>query len=1114
VGAGRVEVIAVSRRVQTLLFTDIVGSTDRLRSLGDAAWAALLVRHHAVIRAVLTAQGGREVDTAGDGFLARFDAPAPAVRAAAAAVPALAPLDLEIRAGLHTGEVELDGGRVAGVGVHLAARVMAEAGAGQVLVTSTVRDLMAGSGLGFVDLGVRQLKGFAERWRLFSLDLATVQGDGEAEPPGSEPVAEAGGGTVVPFPGLLSVERSAGYVGREELLGRLEQARRQAAAGRCRAVLLCGEPGVGKTRTAAEVAQAAFDEGAIALYGRCDEEVGVPYQPFAEALEWYTGHVGQPVLGRHPGELSRLQPLLGSRLVGLAVPVSSDPRSEEYLLFEATRSWLVELSRRQPVVLVLDDLHWASKPVLLLLRHVLRAAVAEGDGVRLLVLGTYRDTELGRSHALAGVMADLRRLPGVEQLALAGLSVADVARLMSQAAGGALDDEGRRLAESLHAETEGNPFFVGEVLRHLVEIGTVHRRDDRWVVADNRTMAVPEGVRDVVGRRLGRLSVQTSQTLSVAAVLGRDFDVELLAALRDVPEDSLLNALDEAVWAGLVQETGADRFRFAHVLVRATLWEELSATRRRRLHRRVGEALEKLRPDDVVALAHHYGQAGPDGDGMSRAVRYGLAAAVQALQARALGDAEARFQQVLELLDDPATLTAPARIAALCGLGEAQRDQGNAEFRKTLLEAGRAAQASGDAPMLVRAALANSRGLPSMIGAVDADRVAITQAALESVGPQPTAERARLLAHLAAELCFAGDDRRRVALSDEAEAIARGRGDTGLLAWVLNRTGYAAFAPDRVERLVARGGEATRLSDAAGDPAQRVLSRYYWSGALLTAGDLPGFRAVTEEMLAVSRDAAPTIQRFAQFLQARVALTDGRFDDAQRINDDALVQAQELGEPDAASWWGSIAMAREMLRGGIAPVVDAIGDISSQYPDFPAWWVTHAVVLAMVGRAQEAREVLTRHSPDPDELINDVLPFMAVSWLAWVPLYLDDAQLAGRIAATLRPYRDHWAHPYSTVLGPITLYLAMCAATTGDLDESVALFEESDRVLAGFGCHGLLPFVRLAYAEVLLRRGPGDQRTRAMQLLDQVRQGAAALRAPDLVAQADELAASIGSTGS
>jgi class 3 adenylate cyclase len=230
-GAGRVGVVAVSRRVQTLLFTDIVGSTDRVRGLGDAAWASLLARHHEVIRAVLAAHRGREVNTAGDGFLARFEAPGSAVRAAAAAVAAVAALGLEIRAGLHTGEVELKGDEIAGVGVHLAARVMAEADAGQVLVTSTVRELLAGSGLGFVELGVRQLKGFAESWRLFALDPVTVPGDGQAEAVAWESLAQGQGEPGVPFPGLLSVGRATAYVGREALLQRLEQAGRQAASG-------------------------------------------------------------------------------------------------------------------------------------------------------------------------------------------------------------------------------------------------------------------------------------------------------------------------------------------------------------------------------------------------------------------------------------------------------------------------------------------------------------------------------------------------------------------------------------------------------------------------------------------------------------------------------------------------------------------------------------------------------------------------------------------------------------------------------------------------------------------------------------------------------------------
>ena len=255
--------MAVSRRVQTLLFTDIVDSTERLRDLGDAAWAALLARHHEVIRAVLSGHGGRVVDAAGDGLLARFDAPGPALRAAVAAVAAVAPLGIEIRAGLHTGEVQLDGDAATGVGVHLAARVMAEADPGQVLVSATVRELVAGSGLEFADLGARRLKGFPEHWRLYALDPATVP-DGEAGRAAPELAVAVGdrGPTEVPFPGILSVGRAADYVGREELLEHLEDARRAAAAGGCRTVLLRGEPGIGKTRTAAEVARAAFAKGA------------------------------------------------------------------------------------------------------------------------------------------------------------------------------------------------------------------------------------------------------------------------------------------------------------------------------------------------------------------------------------------------------------------------------------------------------------------------------------------------------------------------------------------------------------------------------------------------------------------------------------------------------------------------------------------------------------------------------------------------------------------------------------------------------------------------------------------------------------------------------------
>ncbi|MDQ3897895.1 MAG: AAA family ATPase, partial [Actinomycetota bacterium] len=236
----------------------------------------------------------------------------------------------------------------------------------------------------------------------------------EWEPKTAPRTSSDRGGSDVPFPHLLSVGSVVDYVGREALLASLDEPRRRAFDGTCRAVLLAGEPGVGKTRTVGEVARRACTGGATVLYGHCDEDVAVPYQPFVEALDWYTMHARDPVLGRYPAELSRLQPLLASRVADLGTPVSSDPRSEEYLLFEATTSWIIELARQHPLVLVLDDLHWASKPVLLLLRHLLRAAAADAEPVPMLVLGTYRDTEVGTDHPLGDLVADLRRLATVD----------------------------------------------------------------------------------------------------------------------------------------------------------------------------------------------------------------------------------------------------------------------------------------------------------------------------------------------------------------------------------------------------------------------------------------------------------------------------------------------------------------------------------------------------------------------------------------------------------------------------------------------------------------------------------------------------------------------------
>lgn len=220
--------------------------------------------------------------------------------------------------------------------------------------------------------------------------------------------------------------------------------------------LLSGEPGIGKTRLAAEIARFAYDEGATVLFGRCDDELGVPYQPFVEALafvvEQYDPEPFTAAMGRHAGELTRLFPGLAEHVPDLPAPMNADPETAQYRLFDAVTGALRAGAAARPILFVIDDLHWAAKPTLLMLRHV----AATVDPARLLIVGTYRDTDLYRAHPLTEVLADLRRLDGVERLSLTGLEATQVIELLERIAGHDLDDNGRALARMIHDETEGN----------------------------------------------------------------------------------------------------------------------------------------------------------------------------------------------------------------------------------------------------------------------------------------------------------------------------------------------------------------------------------------------------------------------------------------------------------------------------------------------------------------------------------------------------------------------------------------------------------------------------------------------------------------------------------
>jgi DNA-binding NarL/FixJ family response regulator len=465
------------------------------------------------------------------------------------------------------------------------------------------------------------------------------------------------------------------FVGRSRELEALGRARASAVGGNGRLVLLSGEAGIGKTRTAQEFAStvaagedrfgapsadrtggAASGDGLIVLWGRCFEgEWSPPYGPWAGALgdlartadpEWLRRMVG---LGAPP--LAQLVPAIRAALPDAPPPASLPPEEERFRLYDAVVGFLVNAARTQPILLVLDDLHWADRASLGLLRHLARFV----ERSRLLVVGLYRDGDLGRDHPLPAVLAELRREPGTQALRLRGLSPGEVADLLHQAARRSIAPE---LAEAISRETDGNPFFAGELLRHLLEEGRLVERDGRWAAEGSLDeLGIPEGVRHVVLRRLSNLSPETNQLLGYAAVFTGGFDFRVLQALTELPEETLLDGLDEVLAAGLIRpiDGKSETYDFVHAIVRHAISDGWGPSRRVRLHRRLAEALERVhagRELDVAAeLAFQYHESATL-PGAAKGILYALAAADRAKASSAREQAVTFLRMARDLAED------------------------------------------------------------------------------------------------------------------------------------------------------------------------------------------------------------------------------------------------------------------------------------------------------------------------------------------------------------------------------------------------------------------------------------------------------------------------------
>lgn len=624
-------------RAVTFLLTDIEGSTAAWEADADGM-AVALARHDELVEQVVTSRGGRLIKTRGEGdaTFSVFERPSAAAAAAIELQDAIthepwASVEpIRVRMALHTGEVELRGGDYFGRAVNRVARLRSLAEGGQILCSGATAELVIDSLSDDVmlnDLGTRQLKNLARPEHVFELRLETAAAP--PQPQTVEPPMER--------PGLPAVLVGPGpFVGRSRELERLLSVWQTALAGGVPTVLIAGEPGVGKTRLAGEWSQQAYAQGAVVLYGRCDEDLGAPYQPFAEALRSLVPCMGADRLRGLRGveALLPLAPGLTDVLPDLVARAHPDPDTERYALFDAVVALLEIASKGAPVLLILDDLHWAAKPTLLLLRHLLRF----GDHARVQIVGTYRSTDLDRSHPLAAMLADLHRgAPSgtANRLSLSGLDEEDVTAYVTEAG---YDDE--ELAHALATVTGGNPFFLIEALRHVDESGGV------W---DQSTL--PQGVREAVSRRLSRLPVETNKALAAAAVVGSRFAVELV---EQVVGNDLIDALDEACQAGIVIEEPGGHYRFNHAIVRQSLLAELASVRRMRLHQRIAATLE-TRPgadDELLAeLAHHYFECAWAGNA-AKAAFYCRRAADQAMARLAYEGAADLYHQALHALEE------------------------------------------------------------------------------------------------------------------------------------------------------------------------------------------------------------------------------------------------------------------------------------------------------------------------------------------------------------------------------------------------------------------------------------------------------------------------------
>jgi DNA-binding SARP family transcriptional activator len=886
---------------------------------------------------------------------------------------------------------------------------------------------------------------------------------------------------VVPLPVIGGVAASTPFVGREPQLATLRNIWREACDGQRHFELLRGEPGVGKTRLAAQFAAELHAAGATVLYGRCDEEPLLAYQPFVEALRHYLRHGDWAAGGESEHdlrELSRLLPEARGDGAATAESFEKDPDSERYLLFQAVTRLIDRATVRRPLLLVLDDLHWADKPTLLLLRHMLRLS----EPSRLMVLGIFREVEVDSDHALVELMADMRTERRFDRLALDGLGETEIRALVAaRLAAGASD----AFVSALRAQTDGNPFFVEEALRSLDEAQLI----TAGVEADERALAsmgVPESVADVIRRRLGRVSDATMQALTLAAVVGREFDLAVVEALLDSPADEVIDAIEEAVGKGLVAEVAGafDRFIFCHALVRDAIYDGVLRSRLLRLHLRVGEVLATLGPRVAAGpgeLAHHFFLARELGVAAA-AVRHCVQAGEEAARSLAYEQSAAHYARALEAFALDPDGDGSLRCDVLLAQGRVQWQAGEAAARETFFEAAASARARGSAQQLAAAAL----GLGERYweaGAVDRQYHDLLAEALDTLPAQDSRPRARLMARMAENLHFTAEQEHGARLSLEALQMARRLGDVDTLKTALMGRHVALLHIEHLDERLALIDEVLAL--AQGHRPLTAEAHHWRLFDLCELGDVAAARGDHAELARLAKELRqPVLRHLDLGWEGVFAHLAGDVAEAERLAERSFRFGDRAQMVSAGSSFASMLFTLRRQQGRIAELVPSMHALETGRSASPAWKAALALAQVQIGEVDDGRARFERLAgADFSAIPRDWFWSITTALMAETCAALRDRERAPLLYALLEPFAERFVQViFSVSWGSYHRYLGLLAGVMDRFDDAERHFEAA--LLADARLGGVLTTAetQCAYGALLLRRGRDGDAERAARL--------------------------------